>query len=520
MKKPKGKAGFDQHKKQNTKLSVLPQKKTKPISLSDYFTQMDTTERILLAYTVYKKPKDWGLNEFYSYGEESFRYLDNELPGLAYHDITKLLEKWTKLGILEAGRFYDSYNFVEDTAAAFWQWIDKQVAPEVFPEVPEQVNSADLSSTLDNMLNILVMIERGEVLVTQNDTINKNSVKRILTGLFEPSGSNKIFSKESYFFWLFSFVQSLKLIGRKKDHLVLLKQGRELSAKFKIEDLLSSICPTFFRSIRLKGSFLVLPVLARCTSWTSWGHIVTKLIASAEDVGNLLRRDRVISLLDPLRFLGLVDWGEYQKDILVRATPLGQLLILNILQGQNLNDFALEIKTLTDPIYSLDEATSVYIQPNFEILVPRSAAWTVRWQLSQIAVLEQQDQMLKYRLDKTHLLNALKRGLPADEVLSILTKLSTYPLPENIVLTVSQWVESFGQVTFMQLSLLECSTPEQAAGIASSRKYQEYVLGLYSPTAVIIREPEKLRKLLEKQSIYPLPGVLDGQAVANRKGLL
>ena len=90
-------------------------------------------------------------------------------------------------------------------------------------------------------------------------------------------------------------------------------------------------------------------------------------------------------------------------------------------------------------------------------------------------------------------------------------------MPENLVLTVQQWVESFGQVTFLQLSLLECASPEQAASIASSRKYREYLLGLYSPTAVIVREIVKLRKLLEKQGIYPSPDVLDGESVAKHQ---
>ena len=109
--------------------------------------------------------------------------------------------------------------------------------------------------------------------------------------------------------------------------------------------------------------------------------------------------------------------------------------------------------------------------------------------------------------------------MPAGDVINLLTELSPYPLPENLVLTIAQWVESYGQVTFLQLSLLECTTPEQAASIASARKYKEYVVGLYSPTAVIVREPEKLRKLLEKQGIYPLPGVLDGEGAAKRQGI-
>jgi hypothetical protein len=111
-------------------------------------------------------------------------------------------------------------------------------------------------------------------------------------------------------------------------------------------------------------------------------------------------------------------------------------------------------------------------------------------------------------------MNALKRGMPAEDVIKLLTKLSPYPLPENLVITIQQWVESFGTTKFLELSLLECSTPEQAASIASARKYREYVFGLYSPTAVIVREPEKLRKLLEKQGIYPLPGILGGEEVA------
>lgn len=85
------------------------------------------------------------------------------------------------------------------------------------------------------------------------------------------------------------------------------------------------------------------------------------------------------------------------------------------------------MKILTDLAYPMDGPDTAYVQPNFEILVPHSASWAVRWELGQFAVLGQQDQMLKYRLDKTYLMNALKRGLPAGDVLNLLTKLSPYP---------------------------------------------------------------------------------------------
>ena len=493
------------------------QKKLKPTSWPDYFAKLDSTERILLGYIVYRQPDDLGMHDFYNYNSESISLLDKDLPDLDYTEVESLLTRWKKVGLLEAGRSYYSYRLKEGVSEAYWQWLSKQAPSESFDFEPEKIYTSHLSGTLDNLLNLLVMIDHGEVLVTRTREINKHSMKRILASLTEPVGPPELFDPESYLYWLLSVVQMLKLIGSKGDRLVLSTSGKALPKKIQVEDLLCTIYPSHIRSIPLKGFFLILPILDRCTEWTSWAKMVRSFIP-ADNVGNLVRRDRVISILDPLRFIGLLDWGEFQNDILVRTTPLGQLLFPKLLRGHKLAEYSSEIKLLTDLAYPMDGPDTAYVQPNFEILVPRSASWAVRWELGQFAVLEQQDQMLKYRLDKTYLMNALKRGLPAGDVINLLTKLSPYPLPENLVITIQQWIESFGQVTFIKLSLLECTTPEQAASIASARKYKEYLLGLYSPTAVIIRDPEKLRKLLEKQGIYPLPGILDGEGVAGRKG--
>ncbi|HZK84481.1 MAG TPA: helicase-related protein [Desulfosporosinus sp.] len=492
------------------------QKKLKLVSWPDYFAKLESTERILLGYIVYRQPEDLGMNDFYNYNAERISLLDKDLPDLDYAEVERLLTHWKKVGLLEAGRLYHSYRLKEGVSEAYWQWLSKQAPPESFDFEPEKIYPSHLSGTLDNLLNLLVMIDHGEVLVTRTREINKHSMKRIRASLTEPVGP-EIFNPDTYLYWLLSVVQMLKLIGSKGDHLVLSSTGKALSKKIHVEDLLCTIYPSHIRSIPLKGFFLILPILDRCTEWTSWAQMVRSIIP-VDNVGNLVRRDRVISILDPLRFVGLLDWGEYHNDILVRTTPLGQLLFPKLLRGHKLAEYSREIKLLTDLAYPMDGPDTAYVQPNFEILVPHSASWAVRWELGQFAVLGQQDQMLNYRLDKTYLLNALKRGLQAGDVLNLLTKLSPNPLPENLVITIQQWIESFGQATFIKLSLLECITPEQAASIASARKYKDYVLGLYNPTAVIVREPEKLRKLLEKQGIYPLPGILDGEGVAERKG--
>lgn len=501
--------------KSASKTKAVPYAKPKSESWADYFAEMAPTERILMAFTAYRQPKDVNVDQFYSYGNDSFRHLDKDLPGPDYQEVARIVSKWKKLGLLVVGYSYNSLSLEDGAAAAFWEFINKQVQPELVPAEPEKAYTADLPGTLDNLFNFLVMVENEVVLITRAHEINKNSLKRVLAALTEPSPPHKFFAAENYFFWLLGVVRFFQFISPKGERLKLTAEGRKVPKNFKVEDLLIELCPPHFHAIPNKGFFLVLPLLVHCTEWTSWGHMVSQLVPN-DDSCNLLRQDRVISLLDPLRFLGLLDWGVYQQDVLVRFTPLGQFLIPKLIQGQPLEDYAAKIKSLTDQVYPMSGPDTAYVQPNFEILLPRSASWTNRWALSQFAVLEQQDQMLKYRLDKVYLMNALKRGLAADDVLSILKNLSTYPLPENLVLTVQQWIESFGQVTFMRLSLLECTTPEQAASIASARKYRDYVLGLYTPTAVIVREVEKLRKLLEKQGIFPTTGVLDGAGVAGR----
>lgn len=504
----------DQKKKKKSKHNSNPN--PKPISWQDYFSKMDSMARILFGSIVYRQPNDLGMHDFYSYNSGSLNLADEDLPDLDYAEIKSLLSQWKTAGLLVTGTSYSTYRLKAGVPEAYWQWLSQQIPLESCAVEPEKVYSSDIAGTLDNLLSLLVMIEHGEVLVTRTSELNKHSMKRLWAFLTAPVGPPELFNAESYLYWLFSLLQMLKLIGSKGDHLTLSASGKALPQKIQVENLLCTIYPSQIRAISLKGFFLILPILDRCTGWQSWAHMVSSVIADGK-VGNTIRRERVIGTLDLLRFIGLVDWGEYQSDILVRATPLGQLLLPKLLREQKLTESSHEIKGLTDQVYPIEGPDTAYVQPNFEILLPHSASWAVRWELGQFALLEQQDQMLKYRLDKTYLLNALKRGLVAGDVLSLLTKLSPHPLPENLVITLQQWIESFGQVTFLKLSLLECTTPEQAASIASARKYKEYVLGLYSPTAVIIREPEKLRKLLEKHGTYPLPGVLDGEKVAGRK---
>jgi len=211
--------------------------------------------------------------------------------------------------------------------------------------------------------------------------------------------------------------------------------------------------------------------------------------------------------------MGLLDWGQAEYDVSVRSTPLGRLVFSKLLSGATLpQDSAL--KDILSEIYPMDGPDTLHIQPNFEVMATRGTSWNTRWQLSQFATLECQYPDYKYRFDKTSVLEGMKKGLTLDKVLDFLDKYSPCEVPEEVRLTLEMWERSFGQAVILQLTLLECATPKLAETIGNARKYQDYVLGFYSLTALIVRDSERLRQLLEKQGIFLRPDWLDGEQVA------
>jgi len=277
--------------------------------------------------------------------------------------------------------------------------------------------------------------------------------------------------------------------------------------------ILAQLC-TDFMSTQPIGFFLMLPVLKHRSGWTEWMETAGCLLSDNDEVDNVYDLDECkFNIFEPLRWMGLLDWCPVDHDVSVRSTPLGRLVFSKLLSGATLQQDS-PLKDILSEIYPMDGPDTLLIQPSFELMATRGTSWNTRWQLSQFATLECQYPDYKYRFDKTSLLEGMKKGLTVDKVLDFLNKYSPREVPEEVRLTLEMWERSFGQAVILQLTLLECATPKLAATIGNARKYQDYVLGFYSPTALIVRDPEKLRQLLEKQGIFLRPDWLDGEQVA------
>jgi hypothetical protein len=82
------------------------------------------------------------------------------------------------------------------------------------------------------------------------------------------------------------------------------------------------------------------------------------------------------------------------------------------------------------------------VQPNFEILAPRSSPYA-RFQLGRFA----EEAGGAWRLTRRSIQTAAERGVAADEILRFLEEQSGREAPQNVAATLREWSGRYGQLT-------------------------------------------------------------------------
>jgi hypothetical protein len=86
---------------------------------------------------------------------------------------------------------------------------------------------------------------------------------------------------------------------------------------------------------------------------------------------------------------------------------------------------------------------TIFVQPDFEIMVPPDVTPSVRWNLDIGAELISRDRMSIYRITKERIVAASEIGLTADVMINFLSRYAGSGLPEHVELAIQQW----GQAT-------------------------------------------------------------------------
>ncbi|WP_068774542.1 helicase-associated domain-containing protein [Paenibacillus sp. FJAT-26967] len=161
-----------------------------------------------------------------------------------------------------------------------------------------------------------------------------------------------------------------------------------------------------------------------------------------------------------------------------------------------------------------DSARCLFVQPDFEIMVPPECPLYVRWEVARTAEWLRSDQVAVYRLTKESVQRAADMGISAQHTAALLDRYSRHGLPDPVRVTLLAWGEQYGRVYLADITVLRCADPAVARQIERHPKLQSYVAEKLGEDTFIVRDHEQreLLHILEHAGFSPRKQILNDQA--------
>ncbi|HHY68614.1 MAG TPA: helicase-associated domain-containing protein [Bacillota bacterium] len=206
------------------------------------------------------------------------------------------------------------------------------------------------------------------------------------------------------------------------------------------------------------------------------------------------------NLISMLEYLGALDVAQARGETLVRVTPMGRALF-----G-------------TEPWPEEVFDTYIYVQSNFEILVPCTVEPRILWAIDTFAQNTKVDQMMVFKLTKNSVYRAMLHGYTPDLIHQFLAEHSKTPLPQNVVYSISHWGTSYGRIEFEDVILLKCDSDELADELMMSPKINIYLKKKVGPGYLVVdRESyESLVAALSEEGYMPKVGAGTARVVPKK----
>ncbi len=179
------------------------------------------------------------------------------------------------------------------------------------------------------------------------------------------------------------------------------------------------------------------------------------LSTSHSSHGLNLRAER--NLVDILEYLGGLDVQNTLNAVNVRPTPLGRAMF-------GLSPW---------PEEAWDN--HIYVQSNFETLVPCTVAPKLLWSIDAFADLQKPDQMMVYKLSRNSVYRAMLHSYTPEMIERFLETYSKTPVAQNVAYSISHWGTSYGRIEFEETILLKCDTEELADELMLHPKIRPYL---------------------------------------------
>lgn len=215
----------------------------------------------------------------------------------------------------------------------------------------------------------------------------------------------------------------------------------------------------------------------RC--WFSIKQLITELEQRMIIQSGSLHIDGIIShWLQPLESLGFIEMG-YSLDGERTArwtTPAART---------EAHQAAVEHSLKNEPIF---------VQPDFEIIVPPGVSYKARWELEQFAEQEQAGGISRYRLTRECTIQALEAGYAAERILSTLRKHAKYGVPELVEYSLTQWAGQYGRAAVEDAVIFRCRDEDTAREMQQNVKLKPFLLEQIGPLVWLV-EPSSAQAL-------------------------
>ncbi|MCY9696294.1 helicase-associated domain-containing protein [Paenibacillus alginolyticus] len=148
---------------------------------------------------------------------------------------------------------------------------------------------------------------------------------------------------------------------------------------------------------------------------------------------------------------------------------------------------------------------SLYVQPDFEMLLPPDVSLHTEWNIAAFADLQTTDLVRTYRITKESCCRAWEKGMSSEEMVRMLHENALYEVPAHITITLEQWGEQAGKLYIEEVTLLRCRSEDIAEALLRNEKCLP-LLGerVGGSDFIVLREHlTLLTKCLEKMGFNP-----------------
>jgi hypothetical protein len=317
----------------------------------------------------------------------------------------------------------------------------------LFPECLEQnveldtleVKSLTLERSLPSarLLTLLAYCDREGLPVTRKGVIVKRNLVKLKRLLHIEEYEIRLLHVRYTWDDTYPFSFAAVLDGGLRQGLLELRKEGYVLNKHKLHDWLSLSEPDMNRVLYDQLISSLMPAIPGMRHWITFSEeippgqwfSVTGIINSVNtQLGmgkELVQQERIVAeWLEPLSLLGYMELGHDRN-------------------GQLLTRYCAPMTSseahLQASLDSLREET-IFVQPDFEIIVPPGVPYQVLWLLEHLGELEQAGTVSRYRLSKERVQQSLEAGWCGEEMIALLRKHAKFGLPELVEYSLRQWI--------------------------------------------------------------------------------